>query len=67
MKADPKLAEAVNRLRNFPDFRFYTDHLQALLDQSKTMLVNAPVADIPMLQGRARLLQDLVELNRGTP
>ena len=67
MKADPRLLEAVNRLRNSPDFRLYTEHLQGLLDQSKTMLVNTPAPDTPVIQGRARILQDLIDLNRGTP
>lgn len=67
MKNDPRLADAVGRLRNSPDFRLYTEHLQALLEESKTLLVNTPVADTPVIQGRARILQDLVTLTRGTP
>jgi chromatin segregation and condensation protein Rec8/ScpA/Scc1 (kleisin family) len=62
MKPDQKVLEAVARLKNYPDFRLYTEHLQASLAEAKDLLVNSQPADVPTLQGRAKMLADLLKL-----
>ena len=67
-KPDKPLIESLQRLRNSADFQRYAKHLQALLDYRKDLLVTSAPADVPVIQGRALELQDLLKLHsKDTP
>lgn len=61
-KPDQRLIDALKRLRNSGDFQGLTKHLQDLLAHRKDMLVSSPADQVPAIQGRARELQDLLDL-----
>ncbi len=62
MKPDSKTTDAVARLKNTHEYRVYQTHLQALLDEAKDLLVSSPPTAVPELQGRAKVLADLLKL-----
>lgn len=59
---DERTKGALDRLKSSPDFRVFRDHLLAHRAAVNEALVNAPAAEVPPLQGRARLLRDLLDL-----
>lgn len=62
----PKLDETQKRallnLRSHSGFQSYHKHLLALFEYNKAKLVTALPADVLELQGRAKQLQDLLDL-----
>jgi hypothetical protein len=61
-KADDALKKAMFHLRSDPRFREFMKYQQALSDYYRGRLVNAPLQDVPGLQGRAAQLQDFFDL-----
>ena len=61
-KPDQKTLDHIARLKNTVEYRTYLIHLQALLDEAKELLVSAPPTAVPELQGRAKVLADLLKL-----
>lgn len=67
-KVDPRLRDALARLRNNHDFQTYQKYLAELEAYFTEQLIaaNAP-SDVPLLQGRIRQLSDLSDLTKETP
>lgn len=62
MKPDQQTLDAIARLKNLHDFRTYQTYLQKSLDEAKDLLVPAQPTEVPRLQGRAKMLADLLAL-----
>lgn len=59
-KLDPRTKDALERLKNSPDFLLFVKHQQAQYEYHKEVLVTCNPVDVPRLQGRASYLQDLL-------
>lgn len=55
---DQRTLDALQRLKNSPDFQLFVKHQLALYDYYKEALVSLSPADAPRMQGRAAHLQD---------
>lgn len=62
MKPDQRTTDAIARLKNSSDYRVYTEFLKGSLDEAKDLLITAQPIDVPRLQGRAKMLSDLLAL-----
>lgn len=65
-KPDEKLKASVNRLRSNVDFQLLVKHHEALKEWTLQALVAAPPDNFAPLQGKARALQDFLDLAKGS-
>lgn len=66
-KPDDKLRDSLNRLRSNVDFQQVVKHHEALLAWTNNALVYSNPPETAPLQGRARQLQDFIDLVKGSP
>lgn len=64
-KPDDKLKASIHRLRSNVDFQQFVKHHEQLLVWTTNALVNSTPDNVAPLQGRARQLQDLLDLTKG--
>lgn len=64
-KPDDRLKASLHRLRSNADFQEFVRHHEALLKFFTNAIVYASPEDVPPLQGRARQLQELLDLTKG--
>ncbi len=59
---DQQTAQAMDRLRNSPDYRMYLLYLEKqLLPAIQLQLENAPSEAVGQLQGRARQVREIIK------
>jgi hypothetical protein len=61
---EPTINEIIDRLSSNADFRRYEENLRTQLEKTLEALVYAPVDKVPVLQGRAQQLRDLLKHNK---
>lgn len=66
-KPSPELLESLARLRNMPDFQRFVKYQREMQDYHKHLLVTAPPADFPALQGKAQEQQAFFTLLEKAP
>ena len=64
-KPDAHLLASINRLRSNVDFQQLVKHHEALLAWTSNALVQSNAPETAPLQGRARQLQDFLNLIKG--
>lgn len=64
-KPDQKLVDSLNRLRSNVDFQQLVRHHEALLAWTSNAVVHSNAPETAPLQGRARQLQDFLDMTKG--
>lgn len=64
---EQKLDEALAALRSSPAFQHLDRRLREMLEDTKDVLVQNQTSQVPILQGRARQLVDIIDLINRKP
>lgn len=60
-RLDQDTAQALTQLRSSPGFEVFTQYLRDTLEEKRSRLVHCDIDEFPMLQGKAALLESLLE------